>query len=232
MNFLQLCQALARDSGTVAGVPNITSVAGASGRVLQVVGWVRDAWIDIQNERPDWRWMVKTFAKPLVINQMAYTASGLGIGDFGAWLPDVPADGVRRMTIYETGLQAQEGEIVQIPYPEWRARYLRGSHTANKPTEWAISPQNELSLGTKPDKAYIVTGEYRRSAQELVADADTPEMPAQFHRVIIGEALRLMSRSDEAFQTLIPQAQQYERLRSPLVIDQTPPMSFGGGTFA
>ncbi len=232
MNFLQLCQAVARDSGTVAGVPNITTIAGASGRVLQVVGWVRDAWIDIQNERYDWRWMVKSFALPLTIDQLVYTASGLGITDFGAWLPDVPADGVYRMTIYESGEQDQEGEIRQIPYPEWRGRYLRGSHDHNRPTEWAISPQNEICLGNKPDKAYILTGEYRRSAQELAIDADIPEMPPQFHRLIVGEALRLMSRSDEAFQTLIPQAQQYERLRAPLVIDQTPPMSFGGGTFA
>jgi hypothetical protein len=37
-------------------------------------------------------------------------------------------------------------------------------------------------------------------------------MPEDFHRLIVGEALRLMARSDEAFNVLIEKSQQYERL--------------------
>ena len=233
MNFLQLCQATALESGTVAGVPNITSVAGATGRVLQVTGWVRDAYIDIQNERNDWLWMRRSFVStPLVINDNRYSASDLGITNFGSWLYDIPAEGWRNLSLYETGLQEQEGELYQIEYMGFRERYLRRTHTANRPTEWSISPQNELLLGVKPDKAYIVQGEYRQKPQELALDADVPEMPAAYHRLIIGEAIRLMARSDEAFQVLAEKSQQYERLRHPLVNEQTPKMSFGGGTFA
>lgn len=232
MNFLQLCQAVSLDSGTVAGVPNFTTVTGATGRVAQVVGWVRDAWIDIQNERNDWLWMRKTFTRALVISQISYTATDLGIADFGSMLPDIPREGWHNLSIYETGLQAQETELWQIDYPLFRSRYQRGVHDANKPSEWSVSPQKSILFGNKPDKAYIVTGEYRPTPQVLALDIDTPEMPVAYHRLIVGEAIRLMARSDEAFQVLGEKAQQYERLRHPLVNEQTPALNLGGGAFA
>lgn len=232
MNFLQLCQEAARDSGTVAGVPSFTTVVGVTGRVEKFVGWVRDAWIDIQNERNDWQWMRRSFSQALTINTTTYTAAELGIADFGSWLHDLPALGWRNLTIYEAGDQANEGELREIGYPLYRQRYMRGTHDANKPTEWAVTPINSLAFGNKPDKAYIVQGEYRKEPQRLEADADIPEMPEQFHRLIIGEALRLMAESDEVFNVLGVKAQKYERLRNPLVIDQTPQVEFGGGSFA
>lgn len=232
MNFLQLCREVALDSGTVAGVPSFTSVAGASGRIAQVVAWVRDAYIDIQNERPDWQFMRREFTSALTINKIEYSASDFGLTDVAEWLPDIHADGWANFTIYETGLQANEGEIRQIAYPEFRARYQRGSHDANQPTEWATSPLGALLLGTKPDKAYVIRGEYRRTPETLVLDADTPVMPARFHRVIVAEAIRLMARSDESFNVVAEKTQQYERLRNALVIDQTPKITFGGGSLA
>jgi hypothetical protein len=232
MNFLQLCQAVALDSGTVAGVPNFTTVTGATGRIAQVVGWTRDAYIDIQNERNDWRWMQQEFSAPLVIDQIVYTAADLGITDHGAWLHDLPGEGFRVLSLYETGYQDQEGEIEEVPYTLFRQRFMRGTHDANRPTQWAISPRDELLFGNKPDKAYIVNGEYRMAPETLAADADTPTMPAAYHRLIVLEAQRLMARSDEAFQVIGEKADQYARLRSGLVREQTPPMKFGGGTFA
>lgn len=232
MNFLQLCQAVASDSGTVAGVPNFITVVGASGRVAQVVGWTRQAYIDLQNEREDWRWMRQTFSHALTIDQIAYTATDLGITDFGGWTPDVPGDDWRSLSIYASGEQEQESELWQIAYHTFRQRYQRGVHDHNRPTEWAISPQDELLFGTKPDAAYIVTGEYRTAPETLTADADTPSMPVTYHSVIVQEALRLMARSDEAFQVLGAAADQYARLRAGLVRTQTPDVSFGGGSLA
>lgn len=232
MNFLQLCQETARDCGTVAGVPNITTTVGAQGRVLQVVGWVRDAYIDIQNERNDWLWMRRTFEAPLTIDQIAYTPAEMGITNFGSWLHDIPAEGWRNISLYPAGEPEKESEITEIPYQWFRERYQRGVHDHNQPTDWAVDPQGNILFGNKPDAAYVVRGEYRQSPQELTVDADIPEMPTAYHRLIIAEAIRLMARSDEAFPVVTEKAQQYERLRSPLVIEQTPKMAFGGGSFA
>ena len=232
MNFLQLCQRVADISGTVAGVPSFTTVAGAAGRIKQVVGWTRDAYTDIQNERPDWLWMRGSFTATLTIGVSAYSPASLGLTRVAHFLPDLPAEGWRNLSIYETGLQKDEGSITQIPFSTFRERYQRGVHDRNKPSEWAVSPAGELLVGPTPDKAYVVSGEYRKTPQELLLDADVPEMPAAFHGLIVAEAIRIMARADEAFQVLVTQGQQYERLRNPLVLQQTPPLTFGGGTLA
>lgn len=232
MNFLQLCQAVAEDSGTVAGVPNFTTVVGATGRVAQVVGWTRNAYIDVQNERNDWRWMRQSFTAPLTIDQIEYDGADLGLDDFAYMVPDLPAEGWRNLSIYEDGKPEQEGSIYEIEYNLFRQRFLRGVHDANKPSQWAMSPTDTLLIGNKPDKAYILSGEYRTLPEELALDTDVPSMPARFHRVIVQEAMRLMARSDEAFQVLTEKASQYDRLRNSLVREQTPTPTFGSRPLA
>lgn len=222
MNFLELCQEVAEESGTVAGVSSFTTVANPTGRVKNVVRWVRNAFRDIQNERSDWMWMRKPFTKSMIINQTTYTDTAWAL-DVAVWLPDT--DSHQAFAIYDPALGvADEGAISQLTWQTWRTRYERGLHTANRPTEWAVTPQNDIAFGVKPDKAYTVRGEYRMNPQMLTLDTDTPEMPVAYHGLIVGEALRLMARSDEALTVLGEKAQQYERLRQPLVRDQTPPV--------
>ena len=231
MTFLDLCRAAANDSGTIAGVPSFTTTVGATGRVEQLVGWVRNAWIDIQNERTDWLWMRKSFSHALTIDKRDYTAAELGITDFGSFWPDSPDEG-RTMSLYDpaTG-QADENSIEQVGWGRYRSRYDFGSHDAQRPSEWAFY-NNKLWVGPKPDKAYVLRGEYRRSPQILTLDSDTPEMPVAFHRLIVAEAIRLMARSDEAWPVVTATTDQYMRLRYPLVREQTPRISFAADPIA
>jgi hypothetical protein len=230
VNFLQLCTAAASDSGTIAGLPSFTTVAGATGRVAKLVGWVRDAYIDIQNERTDWLWMRKDFSHALTIGQREYTPAQLGISDFGKFLTDTPEQ--RVMSIYDPAQgQGQESHIQQVPWQWYRQTYDFGSHDAQQPSVWTQRGSN-LWVGPTPDKAYILRGEYRATAQVLASDTDVPEMPERFHRLIVAEAIRLMARSDEAFQVIVERSEQYLRLRNPLVIDQTPEASIAEEPFA
>lgn len=225
MNFLQLCQRTAEKSGTIAGLPSFTSVTGAQGRLSKLVGWVSDAWRDIQNERSDWLFLRQEFSHALTINQTRYTEGDLGLSAIGvsAWSRDTPQ--IRSMTLYDpdTG-QSDEGDLEFVTYESWRRHYDRGSHDANRPSYWTASPARELCVGPKPDKAYVLRGSYRRKAQILAADGDIPICPDQFHGLIVIEALRIMARDDEAFNVIVEKNLDYDRLRAPLVNDQTPPV--------
>lgn len=221
MTFLQLCQKLARLSGTVDGLPSFTTTVGASGRLAKVVDFVSDAFVEIQNERSDWLFLIKEFSGPLTIGQSQYTAAQLAIADLGAWLPDT--DDRNTVTLYDPAKgTADEGAIRQIGYDEWRRSYYIGSQTNNRPVAWAIAPDGRICFGPAPDKAYTFRAQYRRTPQVLAADADVPIIPAQFHNVIVGQAMLNMIDSDEAFEVLLPKAQREMTLKAPLVNDQTP----------
>lgn len=220
MNFLDLCKATARESGTVAGLPSFSTIAGATGRLDKLVNWVRDAWVNIQNERTDWLFRIATFEQPLTIGTKTYTAGTLGISSTG-FIPDTPMG--NSMSLYDPAIgQADEGVIAQVSWHEWRDAYDRGVHDANRPTVWAQAPDGSLCIGPKPDKAYTLRGTYKLAPQRLTLDADIPIIPEDFHGVIVGEALRLMADSDEAYEQLRVKAAIYEKLRNPLVLDQTP----------
>jgi hypothetical protein len=197
-----------------------------------VIGWTRDAWIDIQLERNDWRWMRKRFDQPLIAVTPEYTATTLGLLGVGEWLGD--RNDFRTFSLYDPAIgKSDEQSLQQISYDLWVERYARGSHDNQRPVCWAVTPSNGLAFGPTPDKVYRVAGEYRSAPQELTADGDIPEMPAAYHRVIIVEAIRLMARSDEAFNALTAYGAQYDRLRNALVREQTPTVNmFGGGPLA
>lgn len=220
MNFLQLCKKTAQESGTVAGLPSFSTVAGASGRIAKLVGWVSDAWVNIQNERPDWLFRLDTFEEPLISGERFYTGTSFGLA-LAEWLPDTSTR--QTMSLYDPDIgQEDEGGIRQISWNAYRQAFDRGTHDPNRPRHWAVKPDGSLSVGPKPDKPYVLRGEYKKAAQVLALDTDIPIIPSDFHLVIVGEALRLMAASDEEYQGLIPRAAQYERYRSPLVNSQTP----------
>lgn len=226
--FLELVQDAARESGSLAGGVNLGSVVGATGRADKVVSWVRKAWRNIQNERVDWLWLQREFIGPLSAGTARYTAASFNITRFREWKQDrvtTSNTSYRVFTIYDTAKgPSDEGSLTQIDYETWRVRYDRSTQVQSRPTEWAISPAGELCVGPIPDRTYTIRGEYVASAQNLAADADTPEMPAHFHDLIVWEALRLMSAADEAVTALQTSNNEYNRLRFALTAEQLPKM--------
>lgn len=223
MNFIELCRAAASDSGTIAGLPSFVSVVGATGRAAQLVGWVRDAWIDIQNERSDWLFMRSYAYKTLVPGNNSVSLESLALGD------------VSRITLLiikdPAKPDSDQSELRKVSWEEYRRTYggaFTSSANAQRPqvwTEWQDQSVPWLAIGPEPDKTYDLYIEYIRTPQVLTLDTDIPQMPPQYHRLIQAEAIRLGARSDEAFQVLGERADMYSRLRYALVRDQTPPIS-------
>lgn len=220
MNYLELCQAVARESGTLTGSSSFTTVQDAQGRAAKIAGWVADAWVEIQNSRTDWLFRQAPFAKPLIVGLNTYTGASFDLA-VSQWLPDT---GQRQtMSLYDPAIgQADEGHIRQIGYDEWRDSYDFGAQTNGRPVVWAIGPDGALCIGPKPDKAYMLRGRYRRAAQRLTADTDIPIMPDDYHNAIVRQALFNMADGDDAAELLVSKANKYQVVTNALVIDQTP----------
>lgn len=216
MNYLELCQKVARESGTISGVSPST-VISQTGRLLKVVNWTADAWTWVQNEHIAWRWMRSRFSWDCSIGTRRYTPAAVNLTDFGRWLTDdlcrssLDAISYYPVTLYLTATGvSDEGAIREIDYSLWRHRYDRGTQDNARPVSYAISPANEFCLGGSPDYIYTVQGEYFIAPVLLAANADTPAMPSQFHDAIVWRALELLAEFDEA--PLAIAAARYKRL--------------------
>lgn len=229
--YLDLVQAAARESGTVApGTP--ASVIGLTGRLAKFAAWVSQAWSDIQNHRDGWRWMQDDVESALVIDQQRYTGSDLGLTRFGSWrVGEDSLDGDDRWTIWRTAEgQGDERPLTFRDWPAFRSTAMRGSAATTKgfPQIYSVDPQERIVVYPIPDMAYTIKGLYRKSPQVLTANGDTPEMPARFHDLIVWWALIKVAGHDESMAQ--PQFWQTEilRLLNALERDQLPPMRMAG----
>ncbi len=226
--FLQLAQDVARESGTISGT-NPTAVASQTGRLLKVVEWTAQAYVMLQNLHADWRWMQKTFSGTTTVGAGQYTPASWSITDLRDWLRDNRVTGYQPHTSYLTATGvSDEGALREISWQQWRTRYGRGSQTNNKPSEYAISPAGEFSLGPIPDDDYTIQGEYRQAAVVLAADADIPALPAAFEQIIVWQAIMLLAEFDEAVEQRAAAILKYNALLEGLQRDQLPTVSLGG----
>lgn len=197
--FLQLCQKLARESGTApSGQP--VSVVGQTGRLAKLVGWVSDCWVQIQDSRADWRFLRKQFLNALSIGTIAYTNLSWNLTDWGEWIGDrLDGPTEQPISIYDPAIgTSDEGPLYQMDWPQFRALYLVGAQVNQRPANYAIGPDGSFNVGPPPDKAYAIHGEYRRDSQVLTGNTDVPICPARFHDVILWRALRRLNARDEA----------------------------------
>lgn len=204
MNFLQLCQRVASDSGTVSGDAKPAAVAGQTGRLGKIVRWTNDAWRDIQNARNGWLWMQEEFENDVLLSGVStYNAAAMGISArFADWMIEQSDPLKSGFSAYLTATgKDDETPLKFVTWRDFRFVRARGAAATNpgKPSEFTVMPDLSLRFYPVPDAAYTVSGLYRKSVQELTADADIPEMPERFHSLIVtGALIAYLGTDDEA----------------------------------
>jgi len=198
MTFLELCRALARESGVIPNWQSRpSSVTGTTGDEAALVDAIRQTWIDIQTQHSTWRFRRKTFSKSLIVSTGVYTAAGsFQITDLASW--DTWRAERDLYTIYDPDIGvSDEQPLAWIDFDRFRRVYQRSSQTDGKPHHWSVDFENRLCIGPKPDKAYVLAGDYVRTAQSLANDADQPIMPSDYHMAIVWEGLLRRLEFDE-----------------------------------
>lgn len=235
MNFLQLVQKAARESGTLSVTP--TAVTGQADDVQVLIAYVQDAWRNIQLEHIGWTFLRKSFSGTISAGVGDYTGAQLGLSDHAEWQTGLPQGSVDwPVSLYDPSVGlADEGGVEY--WPDWdrfRVTYRRGdtASTQNRPVAVAIDPQNRLAFGPIPDKTYTVRGEYVRAPQELSADGDVPICDAQYHDVIVKRALLEFAGWDEAWPRYNQMATQYNILLGNMQRNLLPRVTLTGGALA
>jgi hypothetical protein len=230
MNFLQLCQAVAQESGTISGTLPATVLA-QTGRLLKIVTWTAEAWNQIQGEHGTWKWMRGEWDGEVLANTVRYTPASFDLTRHRDWITD-KTNSMGAVTIYKTSTGvSDEYPIPEIDWEDFRARYLRGTQTANRPVAYTISPAGEICFGPKADVSYTAQGEYWKSNQTLAANADIPECPTDYHMAIVWRALQLLKIHDEdTVQTKKDIDGEHDRIMFQLRRNQLPTVRIGMGT--
>lgn len=231
MTYLELCQEVARESGTISTIGLPASVTGQTGREARIVSWVDMAWNDIQTTRENWRWMRLNFVGQTVANVRNYQWDALGIASRFSHFVYQGEDGDNLISLYKTSEgEGNEGLLSFVEYNEFRRTILVGAseEQTGHPRLYTINDQGSLALHPIPDDVYTIRGRFHRAPQALVNDSDVPEMPAQFHRAITYRALMLLAQHDEAQLQYQFAASEFNRYMDRLEQHQLPRFTLAG----
>lgn len=181
MNYLQLVQELHRECGA-AGTAPVTVVGNITGEAKRLINWIKTSNLEIQDMYENWKFLRCTYSQALTptVNTLAAPTSPNAIGA-GMW-------------DYDTFFLTPAGDTVSSPlvcqeYSEVKTEVL--DTTPSSPWRVVVMPDNSLRFEGTPDAADVITADFFREpvVTELAVDADTPSIPARFHRAIVGHAL-------------------------------------------
>lgn len=225
MNFLQITQSLRNKCAGMGGTPGTpVTVVSQTGDMGNLVDWAREAWVDIQSARPDWKFMRAEFTGTVSAAGNTLTAASAGVTDLGNW-------DAATLRCYKTARGAStEQFLVEWDYAVLRDTYLFGSQVASTPNVFAIRDRDmALVLGPATDAALTVSGEYVRAPQSMALDADVPTgLPAHFHMLIVFWAMTKFAGNQAAPEVLVDAQNQQEKLWHRLVLDWTPQVGMSG----
>lgn len=221
MTFLQLCQRLRQEAG-VSGV-GPSSVVNQAGEMRRLVDWVNTAYEDIQLTRTNWMWMRGEFSFNTTANDYDYSAAEAGIASrFNMW-------DVNTLKAYRTSIGlSNESALSELDYASYRRAYLTGAQSTGNPVVFSIAPDRKLLLGAKPDDVYTISGQYWKAPQTLIADADIPEMPIEYHMLIVWRALEIYGLYEVASECVLRGKQSAFRYMNRLEMNQLPDVTFAG----
>lgn len=161
--------------------------------------------------------MNQSFSLTLSASDAVYTAADAGITSLRSWDRD-------SIKLYQTSV-ADELFLTYLPYEQFRATFLFGTQSTNRPDHFTIQPDNSLRFGWVPNDTYYVTGQYWQAPVTLSADDDTPAMPSHFHDMIWQLALTRYAVSDAAGEIYAGAMAEYKRMLRELELDQLPELS-------
>lgn len=194
-----------KDTLRECGIDTVPSTAqGQTGELLRFANWVIDAYTEIQDAR-HWRWLRKKFTVNTVDGTSVYAfgdctdvEDSAVITRFKMWRLD---DQRNPPTVYlsSTGVGG-ETFVSYTSFDGFNSLYNFGSlqNQTGFPIHITVNPNNEIELGLTPGAVYVLRGEYHRSAQILSADADTPEMPTDYHSLIKYQAMMFYGQYESA----------------------------------
>ena len=225
MNFLQLAQAVKRESGISGGGPlSVTTATGDDARIFQWVNWAhRD--ICLMHES----WLFRRGAGLAETTAMTLphdlASPGFGLSDFASWKAANPEYKPSAWRVSDG--QQNEQELTYLQWDQFRKMFVQGTHNAGALQFWSTDPAGVLYVGPTPDAAHKVRADYIKDVVDMSADTDAPLLPARFQMLIVWRALAEYGGYDAANEVAQRATQNYST-GLPALLQSQLPMRFIG----
>lgn len=196
--YLDLCRALVAELG-VAGGTGPSGVTGQSGEFANIVQWVGDADIYVQNLWQDWKflWSEGPIGQSLPI----------GDGDITT-VTDILAEVEEGLVLHSGTSQAYRPKW--MPYPDFRVRYLTTpKQNAAKPTNWSVRPDGIVVLSHNVTQITPWTLEYHRRPERMVDNTNQSPIPTHFDRIILARAAVIYGGREDAPEIIASYTAEY-----------------------
>ena len=190
MTRLDLVQRVYLEAGLAGAGP--TSTIDQVGEAAQIVGYVDEAWLNIQQVRK-WRWMWELVDITIESGESSATDS-------------VPADRYLKDTAYIDMV-----DLAYVHWDEWRRAYPEITSTG-QPSEWTIRPDNAFLVNSTVPSDTTISVERYTNPTVMTADDDEPVgLKGEHHMIIVWQAVMLYAGFDEADKLYKHAAMQYSK---------------------
>jgi hypothetical protein len=200
LNYLQLTQALHRESGSGGVAPS--TLVGVTGENLRLTQWIQQADLLIQELYTDWqfRWAQQTVA--LVADTYLYA----------------PTDAVAEFDRKTFKVDGMSVECVNYLAVKSDVRET----TTGSPYQVVIMPDGTLRTDPTPAASGSLTFDYWAPPVALAVDADISIIPARFHLAIVGKALMMYAEYEAAEEIMKKGLTMYAEWLNKLETNQLP----------
>jgi hypothetical protein len=163
--------------------------------------------------------MRRELSGTLTIGQRSYAADELDVAvtDFKDWFP--PAEDEYEVT-------ADGTPLVYIPWERYRAAFDIRAHEPGPPVYYSISPDKRIHFGPTPDREAAIRASYYKQPTELVEADDEPDMPPEFHVILVWRALMELASYDAAPEVYSRAMVNFTNVENDLFSDQGPKVRF------
>jgi len=199
MNFLELAQETRRLSGVGGTGPQ--NVELATGMELKIVNYVNNAWFDIQAHPKPWKWMWRDYSIPLVPSGTQPLQTIASTTEYQLTNCDKIRVKTFRSFLTATGVGDRQ-RMTYMPWSRFRRRYSIVDPLNNRPINVSRKPTGDLVFYPPPNDIYSIEFECFSDPSLMVANGDIPAMPAEFHMLIVYEALKRFGKAENAEEVL------------------------------
>lgn len=191
MTYLELVNRLIlllRATNEKISVP-LQNLDNLTGVAYEAAQWIAMANLDIQNYRPNWRFMHRQ-ANMVVSQGQREVDIRAALTDLEELIPMTGDDDGRFITSY-TSEQPSEIKCYYFPYEVWRGSVFDRGPTgeSSAPIRFTVNPNGMLVLDPTPSQAINIKFDYRMKAIALNGPDDISVIPTDRHMAMVHWAI-------------------------------------------